>query len=234
MQDVNNYPEYGYFLRLKALYLPRDKGMHSIQDSIVFFDERKEYIQRGKSQISLSFYLAITGEVSKALNEIIQAETYLDKAHISTHMFENNKAAINLLLSHYNNDVWNSLERAELSANKAFDFLAIANNKLIWCIENHAFERCDLIVNKIHRLFKFVQDKHMHAFINYNLYLYYSERGNNEAAHMYYQKADKLKDYCHSLKCRLLHTYTDDNTDFLLTKPWHVCFLTYWCYDLID
>ena len=233
-QDMNKYPEYGYFLRLKALYLPRDKGMSSIRDSIVFFDVHKELIQRSKSQISLSFYLAITGQASRALKEITQAETCLDMVHISRHMFENNKAAINLLLTHYGNDVWDSLERAELSANKAFDFLAIANNKLVWCIENQAFDKCDLLVNKIHRLFEFVQDKHMHAFINYNLYLYYNIRGNHETAYIHYQKADELKDYCHTLKCRLLHTCTDDHTDFLLKKPWHVCFLTYWCYDLLE
>ena len=101
------------------------------------------------------------------------------------------------------------------------------------CIENHAFDKCDLLINKIHRLFEFVQDKHMHAFINYNLYLYYNARGNDETARIHYQKADELKDYCHTLKCRLLHISTDDHTDFLLTKPWHVCFLTYWCYDLL-
>lgn len=232
-QDVSNHLEYGYFLRLKALYLPRDKGMNSIQKSIEFFEVHEEYIQRSKSQISLSFYLAITGDASKALNAVTQAEAYLGAAHISRHLFENDKAAINLLLAHYGNDVWDSLERAELSANKAFDFLAIANNKLVWCIENRAFDRCDLLVNKIQRLFTFVQDKHMHAFINYNLYLYYNARGNNEAARMHYQKADELKNYCHTLKCRLLRTYTDDHTDFLLTKPWHVCFLTYWCFDLL-
>lgn len=233
-KNLDSYPEYGYFLRLKALYLPRDKGMNSIQESIAFFDTNKEYIQRSKSQIALSFYLAITGEATEALREITQAEVCLNTAHISRHMFENDKAAINLLLTHYGNDVWDSLERAELSANKAFDFLAISNNKLVWCIENRAFDRCDLLINKIHRLFEFVQDKHMHAFINYNLYLYYNIKGNNEAAHIYYQKADHLKNYCHTLKCRLLHTCTDDHTDFLLTRPWHVCFLTYWCYDLLE
>lgn len=234
VQNFNEYPEYGYFLRLKALYLPRDTGMYSIQESITFFNSRKEYIQRSKSQISLSFYLAITGNTSKALHEITQAEKYLEAAHISRHLFENDKAAINLLLSNYGNDVWNSLERAELSAHKAFDFLAIANNKLVWCIENRAFDKCDLLVNKILRLFEFVHDRHMHAFINYNLYLYFNLRGNNEKAYTYYQKADELKAYCHTLRCRLLHTHTDDHTDFLLTKPWHVCFLTYWCFDLLE
>lgn len=232
--DVSNYLEYGYFLRLKALYLPRNKGMRSIQESIKFFESHNKSIQLNKSKISLSFYLAITGDVSKALKEITQAESCLGAAHISRHLFENDKAAINLLLGHYGNDVWDSLECAELSATKAFDFLAIANNKLVWCIENLAFGRCDLLVNKIRRLFEFVNDKHMHAFINYNLYLYYAARGNNETARMHYQKAEELKDYCHTLKCRLLHTCTDDQTDFLLTKPWHVCFLTYWCYDLLD
>ena len=231
--DVSNHLEYGYFLRLKALYLPRDKGMKSIQESIKFFEGFKEYIQRSKSQISLSFYLAITGKPLEALHEVTQAETCLGAAHISRHLFENNKAAINLLLSHYGNDIWDSLERAELSANKAFDILAITNNKLVWCMENRAFDRCYLIVNKILRLFTFVQDKHMHAFINYNLYLYYNAKGNNEAAYIHYQKANELKDYCHTLKCRLLHSSTDDHTDFLLAKPWHVCFLTYWCFDLL-
>lgn len=232
--DVSNYLEYGYFLRLKALFLPRNKGMRSIQESIIFFESHNKSIQLNKSKISLSFYLAITGDVSKALSEITQAESCLGAAHISRHLFENDKAAINLLLGHYGNDVWDSLECAELSATKAFDFLAIANNKLVWCIENRAFGRCDLLVNKIQRLFKFVNDKHMHAFINYNLYLYNTMRGNNETARIHYQKAEELKDYCHTLKCRLLHTCTNDQTDFLLTKPWHVCFLTYWCYDLLD
>lgn len=232
--DVSNYLEYGYFLRLKALYLPRNEGMSSIQKSIDFFESHNISIQLYKSKISLSFYLAITGDVFKAFNEITQAEACLGAAHISRHLFENDKAAINLLLGFYGDEVWNSLECAELSATKAFDFLAIANNKLVWCLENKAFNRCDLLVNKIQRLFKYVDDKHMHAFISYNLHLYYTARGNNETALMHYQKAEELKDHCHTLKCRLLDTCTDDQTDFLLTKPWHVCFLTYWCYDLLE
>lgn len=228
-----NYPEYGYYLRLQALFLPRDKGLNVVKESVLFFSQSGNKLQASKSQITYSFYLAITGHLTDAIREITQAEAYLKEAHISRHMFENNKAAISLLLGNWGDDVWTALEHAELSASKPFDLLAIANNKLVWCIENESYERCELLINRINRLFVHVEDKHLHSFINYNLYLLYKGMGNQETAQKYYREADRLKNFCHTLKCRIDHTSTDDHTDFLLTKPWHVCFLTYWCFDLI-
>lgn len=232
-EALSAYPEYGYFLRLQALYLPRANGLKEVAKSVVFFEQSNNYIQASKSRISLSFYLAITGQVSQAYTEILKAEACLKQAHVSRHMFENNKAAICLLHGFHNDDVWNALDRAELSAIKAFDMLAITNNKLIWCLENKAFDRCDLLVNRIYRLFSVVSDKHMHAFIHYNLYLLYASMHNQENAQRHYAEAERLKLYCHTLRCRLDHILPNDNTDYLLTKPWHVCFLSYWCFDLI-
>ncbi len=230
--DFTNTLEYGYYLRLKAIFLPRNKGKVSVEESVRFFKNRNDIVQLGKSQITLSFYLAISGNIEQAYECISDAENNLHDVHISNHILENNKAAVDLLSSRHSYSVWESLEKAELSATKAFDFLSIANNKLIWCIENKDFEKCDLLVNRIERLLKYVDDKHIHSFTNYNLYLLYKVRGLRSEAEIYYKRAYELKEYCHTLKCRLLNIIPDDHTMFLLTKPWHVCFLTQWCFDL--
>ena len=100
-----------------------------------------------------------------------------------------NRAAIMLLDNDFSEEVWDLLEQSELSAVVPFDKLAILNNKLIWCIENKAFMKADLIVNQIRRLFSFEPDKHLHSFMNYNLYLFYSELGVISEAEKYYKNA---------------------------------------------
>lgn len=228
------YPEYGYYLRLQALYKPRNYGMASIKKSIDFFSNNNLSVQVGKSQLALSFYLAISGDIENARKAIKDAKNFLDNTYIARHMLETNKAAIDLLSGQYDETVWESLEHAELNASKPFHLLAIFNNKLVWCLANNYYQKCDLIITRILELLNWVPDKHMHAFISYNLFLFYNAIGNFEAAELYYKKADKLKAYCHTLECRINGTFTSDGTDFLLNKPWHVCFLSHWCFDVLD
>ena len=137
-----------------------------------------------------------------------------------------------LLDNDFSEEVWDLLDQSELSAVVPFDKLAILNNKLIWCIENRAFSKADLIVNQISRLFAFEPDKHLHSFMNYNLYLFYSELGVITEAEKFYKRADELKEYCMTLNMRMTQK-NDEKRNFLLSKRWHVCFLEYWTFDVL-
>lgn len=228
----SNYPEYGYFLRLTCLYLERETSLEKVKQSVIFFDEIDNSIQQGKSLITYATHLAITGQLKEAKKALTKSEKKLKKAKFGRHMLLVNRAAIMLLDNDFSEEVWDLLEQSELSAVVPFDKLAILNNKLIWCIENRTFTKADLIVNQISRLFTFEPDKHLHAFMNYNLYLFYSELGVITEAEKYYKKADELKEHCFTLNMRMTRK-NDGSRNFLLSRRWHVCFLEYWTFDVL-
>lgn len=227
-----NYPEYGYFLRLTCLYLERHVSIEKVKQSVDFFNEIDNPVQQGKSLITYATHLAITGQIKEAKKALVKSEKKLKKAKFGHHMLLVNRAAIRLLDDDFSEEVWDLLERSELSAIVPFDKLAILNNKLIWCIENKAFTKADLIINQINRLFAFEPDKHLHSFMNYNLYLFYSDLGVTSEADKYYKRADELKEHCSTLNMRLTQN-TDASRSFLLSKRWHVCFLEYWTFDVL-
>lgn len=230
--EYKNYPEYGYFLRLTCLYLERQISLEKVKQSVKFFNEINNFIQQGKSLITYATHLAITGKLKEAKKALAKSEKKLKKAKFGRHMLLVNRAAIMLLDNDFSEEVWDLLEQSELSAVVPFDKLAILNNKLIWCIENKAFTKADLIVNQISRLFAFEPDKHLHSFMNYNLYLFYSELGVTTEAEKFYKRADELKEYCSTLNARMARK-NNENRSFLLSKRWHVCFLEYWTFDVL-
>lgn len=227
-----NYPEYGYFLRLTCLYLERHVSIDKVKQSVDFFNEIDNPVQQGKSLITYATHLAITGQIKEAKKALVKSEKKLKKTKFGRHMLLVNRAAIRLLDDDFSEEVWDLLEQSELSAIVPFDKLAILNNKLIWCIENKAFTKADLIINQINRLFAFEPDKHLHSFMNYNLYLFYSDLGVTSEADKYYKRADELKEHCSTLNMRLTQN-TDASRSFLLSKRWHVCFLEYWTFDVL-
>lgn len=230
--NYQNCPEYGYFLRLTCLYMERYTSIEKVKQSVDFFEEIDNPIQQGKSLITYATHLAITGQIKEAKKALVKSEKKLKKAKFGRHMLLVNRAAIRLLDDDFSEEVWELLEQSELSAIVPFDKLAILNNKLIWCIENKAFTRADLIINQINRLFAYEPDKHLHSFMNYNLYLFYSDQGAISEADKYYKRAAELKEHCSTLNMRLTQS-TDANRSFLLSKRWHVCFLEYWTFDVL-
>lgn len=230
--EYKSFPEYGYFLRLTCLYLERQISLEKVKQSVKFFKEIDNSIQQGKSLITYATHLAVMGQLKEAKKALAKSEKKLKKAKFGHHMLLVNRAAIMLLDNDFSEEVWDLLDQSELSAVVPFDKLAILNNKLIWCIENRAFSKADLIVNQISRLFAFEPDKHLHSFMNYNLYLFYSELGVITEAEKFYKRADELKEYCMTLNMRMTQK-NDEKRNFLLSKRWHVCFLEYWTFDVL-
>lgn len=226
------YPEYGYFLRLSNLYLSRQISIEKVKESVDFFNSLDDCIQEGKSLISYSNHLAVIGNLKEAKKELTKAERKLRNIKFGRHMLLVNKAAIMLLDNDFSEEVWDLLDQAELSAVVPFDKLAILNNKLVWCMENKTFTKADLIVNQIKRLFTFEPDQHLHAFMNYNLFLFYTDLHITSEAEKFYKKANELKEYDITLNLRMMQK-SDDSRKFLLSKRWHVCFLEYWTYDVL-
>lgn len=230
--EYKSFPEYGYFLRLTCLYLERQISLEKVKQSVKFFKEIDNSIQQGKSLITYATHLAVMGQLKEAKKALAKSEKKLKKAKFGRHMLLVNRAAIMLLDNDFSEEVWDLLDQSELSAVVPFDKLAILNNKLIWCIENKAFTKADLIVNQISRLFAFEPDKHLHSFMNYNLYLFYSDLGVITEAEKFYKRADELKEYCLTLNMRMTQK-NDEKRNFLLSKRWHVCFLEYWTFDVL-
>lgn len=230
--QYKQYPEYGYFLRLSHLYLNRKSSINKVKESVDFFAELGNDIQEAKSLITYANHLTVIGQLYEAKKALSKAERKLKNINYGKHILLVNKVAIMLLDNDFSDSVWELLEQAELSAVVPFDKLAILNNKLIWCIENKSYSKTDLIINQINRLLQFEPDKHIHSFMNYNIYLFYSDIKVYSEAEKFYKKADELKEYCSTLNLRLTHK-TDESKKYLLNKRWHICLLEYWTFDLL-
>lgn len=222
--------EWGYFLRLCEMYLDKKKSPRFVKKSIGYFEKRGDLIQAGKSLISYSYIIASQGKLKLAARKINLAQSYLKDMRMGNHMFLVNKAAIQLLLGNYKEEVWEMLSEAEITATVPFDRLAVINNKLVWCIENDNLNRHSLLIKNAYDLLQVEPDFHIHGITYYNIY-YLLKLQNNPECEKYLIKAREMKKYCKPVQARLDNIITPE-TKFALTKPWHVCFLAYWTYDL--
>lgn len=222
--------EWGYFLRLCEMYLDRKISPRFLKKSIRHFEKYADFVQAGKSLISYSYIIASQGKLKLAAKKMDLAQVYLKDKRMGNHMFLVNKAAIQLLSGNYKEEVWEMLSEAEITATVPFDKLAIINNKLVWCIENDSLNRHSLLIRGACELLEIEPDFHIHGLIYYNIY-YLLKLQNNPECEKYLIKAREMKKYCKPVKARLDNTPTPE-TKFALTKPWHVCFLAYWTYDL--
>ena len=227
--------QFGYLMRLAEAYDTRDRAISLVMQSVEFFEKHGNEEQAAKSRVSLSFLYAITGKLDFAYQEIIKAEKVLLSNIKNLHVFSVNKACLYLLMDRFGSEIWDMLEKAELTARLLFNKIAILINKIIWCIENEEIAMGHYLEQSILRLLEFESDKHLHAIANYNLYVFNERISNPHKAQEYYHRAYELRDHCVTLKCRMENkSEAPDNTTFLLSKPWHVCFVSYMNLDYLN
>lgn len=222
------YIEYGYFLRLTCMYLPRKEGAKYIKKSINFFKRCNDYHQAGKSLISYAYAQASLKKYNKALKSIKQAQKYLKDKKMGQHMFLVNMASILLSKNIFDDFTWECLDKAEISARVPFDRLAIILNKIIWCIENESYSQVRFLINTATNLTSREPDKHIHALLYYNIYLFYKKVGNEEQERIYYNKAYEVRDWCIPMK-EIMEGGKNQRK-----HEWYNCFLEYWTYDLFE
>lgn len=226
------YDEYGYFLRITNMYMTKHQSLKYLRKSYYFFKKRGLIHQAGKSAISYGHMLSSVGKLKKGGNFINIAEKMLEDKQMGCHMIYVNKAAIMLHNGIYNKEVWDYLDMAEMSTRVTFDKIAVQINKLVWHFGNNDFNNCTIIINQINYLCPQEPDKNVVAMAYYNLYLYYSYIQDEKNSKKYKQLAEKYKHWSQSVEYRLTNQSNRD-LKFILNKPWAICFLEYWTYDLL-
>lgn len=231
-RSYRNYDEYGYFLRLTCMYLPRKKALKFIKRSYRFFVKRENFQQAGKSLITCSHFTSSLGSPQKALSYILQAENLLLNKQMGQHMFLVNKAVISMHMSMYDESVWDYLDIAEMSARVSYDKIAVQICKLVWMIENNRCNNCEPILQKILEYTDIEPDKSIVSAAYYDVYYYYSITNKEDLANKYKRKAQELEEWCPIVKAKF-HNYTDPEYAFVLNKKWVLFYLEYWTYDLL-
>nr|WP_288860896.1 hypothetical protein [uncultured Faecalicatena sp.] len=231
-RSYRKYNEYGYFLRLTCMYLPRKKALRLIKKSYRFFTKRAELQQAGKSLITYSHFVSSLGNPNKALSYILQAEGLLINKQMRQHMFLVNKAVISMHMGIFDDSIWNFLDIAEMSARVSYDKLAIQICKLVWLIENDNCNNCEPILQKILEYTDLEPDKAIVSAAYYDVYYYYSLNGQKEIADKYKMQAQELEEWCPIVKAKF-HNYIDKEYAFVLNKKWVLFYLEYWTYDLL-
>lgn len=230
-----SHSAYGFFLRLAEVYMGKEICASRIEQSVTHFNSIGNTLQSAKSNISLSYIYAINGKPKDALKALFMAEQVLGFEKSISHIFKVNRSCINMLEGNIDYSVWNLLDSAELVTENDFSRLAIINNKIICCIEGINVQQRSFLEHKALELLRRVPDKHMHAILNYNLYLLYKNIDYSKSQ-SYFKLAEDNHKYCETLSIRLGKNQKNRSniSDYLLTKPWHVCFLSCWEFDFIQ
>ena len=229
-KQMNKY-DYAMFMRLTNVYLPDNKALFYARKSIYIFHKLGNYAQESKSMITYAKLLSGLGHNHKALSSILKAEQLLKNRYMGRHMIYNNQAAFLLMQGKTDDYILHLLNQAECSAIVPYDKLGIIVNKLVWCYQNKKYDILDLLISKATDLIPQEPDEHVHVLIYYNLYLVYSQMNNHSAAENYYRLAFNNSDKCKFVKARLDSVKTPE-MKYRLKFPWHVCYLSFWTYDL--
>lgn len=230
---LRNCSEYAYHQRLMNIYLPNSSALKYAYRSAKWFESHDDYYQAGKSYITYSKLLASVGKYTKAIKYCECAQKLLAGRTEVSHFIYSNLAAFKLLRGETGADIWQLLSQAELSATVPYSKLAIIVNKLAWCYENKDFNKLDLLKNNAKKLLTVEPDKHIHALYYYNMFLISAAENNIPQSEFYYQKASALQNECRFIAARISRVgkYKQE-IRCRLKKPWHVCFLSFWTYDL--
>ena len=135
LNNMRERTEYAYYMRLMNIYLPNSRALKYAKWSAEWFQRHGDNYQAGKSYITYSKLLASIGNYKKAIKYSEIAQHLLDGHMETSHFLLSNLAAYKLLNGEPQDDIWELLNQAELSASVPYSRLAIIVNKLAWCYE---------------------------------------------------------------------------------------------------
>lgn len=233
MSGFKHKPEYAIYLRLTNIYKVPSYAVKDAKKSIDLFHKQDDYIQEGKSYITYSKLLSSLGKHKKAIKMIKRAKQLLEESNEGLSNIYNNLAGYLLLSGEYGLEVWNYLDIAEIYSVSTYDKLSIIQNKLAWCYENNSFVRLDLLENKALELIELEPSQSLQCTALYNLYVTMEKAGLKEKANKYYLRVLSLKDKCSYVRARI-DGITRKNRYIKprIKKPYHVCYLSFWVFDL--
>lgn len=233
MHDFKSQPEYAIYLRLTNIYKKPSCAVHDAKKSIRLFHERGDKKQEGKSYITYSKLLSSLGNHKKAIAMIKRAEELLAEYNEGMSCIYNNLAGYLLMLGKHGQEVWDYLDIAEIYSVSTYDKLSVTLNKLAWCYENNSFIQLDFLENRALELIKMEPTRLIHCTTFYNLYIAMKKAGMKDKADKYYSYAMELKEHCSFIKARI-DGLTRKNRYLKprLRRPYHICYLSFWLYDL--
>jgi len=225
--------EYSFYLRLTNIYTKPSQALKNAKKSIKLFQRKGDNIQAGKSYITYSKLLSSLGKHKKAIDNIKQAKRLLENSNQGISCIYNNWAGYMLLLGEFDCTVWDYLNIADQHSVSTYDKLSVIINKLAWCYENNAFVRLDFLKNQALDLINKEPSKLMHCTAYYNLSITYRKAGMIAQADMYYQQAVNLKEECSCIKARIDGvTFKTRHLIPRIKKPYHICYLSFWLFDM--
>ena len=233
MPGLKKIPEYAIFLRLTNIYMSPQKAVKNAKKSIKLFAAWGNQEQEGKSYITYSKLLSSIGKHKQAMKTIKQAEILLIQKNVGFACIYNNLAGYLLLSNEHGPEVWNYLDIAETYSVSTYDKLSTVLNKLAWCFENNIYLRLDLLENKALELIDIEPNQFIHCTTYYNLYVVMQAAKKEKKAKEYYEKAVALKEHCSFIKARIDGiTWKERHLKPRIQTPYHICYLSFWVFDL--
>lgn len=231
--NLKKTPEYAIYLRLSNIYMPPQKALKNALKSIKIFSKLNDSEQEGKSWVTYSKLLSSIGKQEKAIIAIKKAEQLLKSCSIQFPCIYNNLAGYLLLSDDCSPAIWTYLDISEKCSVSTYDKLSSVLNKLAWCYENKAYEHLDVLEDKALELISKEPNKLIHCTTYYNLQLIMKDAGFAEKGAYYFQLADNLKHECPYVKARIDGLSAKNKyIKHRIKKPYHICYLSFWVFDL--
>ena len=234
IQEIPDYTmkaEYGIFLRLSEIYMPRHEALPYVKRSVEYYVNHSDILMEARSRLTYSFLLAVTNDIGTAEKELNICKQLVSENHYWEGILALDEASLKLLQKKHGKDTAYLLKKAKLSIYSSFDLLLTLTMDLINEYEITHSKVSSLLVKQITQLLINEADKHLICLVAYDLYLYFNKIGDIENSQHYYKMAQEYSVHNVTVSMKLkgernIHTPNVFNVD------WAIGFTFFWSVDI--
>jgi len=181
IREYRTLPEYGFYLRNAEIVLPVADSIPLLEESVALFERLRHDSAEAQSRIALGMELTRLGRLDEAKMQIDRAESLLAERRLDWHIIYNNRAVLTLYRGGADLETLDELLRkAYLTANIAFDRVAIDNNRLAAhaMVGDHAF--CLSLIESLEQKARDMAEEVLLCITLYNISVYHGIRGDTD------------------------------------------------------
>jgi hypothetical protein len=170
--------EYGFYLRNAEIVLPVAASIPLLEESVAWFARIGNGSAEAQSRIALGMELIRLGELNDAEAQLDRAEALLAERRLDWHIIYNNRAVLTMYRGEADLEVVDELLRkAYLTANIAFDRVAIDNNRLAAHAMAGDYAFCATLIESLEQAAREMAEEVLLCITLYNISVYHGRRG---------------------------------------------------------
>ena len=174
-------PEYGFYLRNAEIVLPVAESIPLLEESVARFESLGNDSAEAQSRIALGMELIRLGRLDQAEMQLDRAEALLAERRLDWHIIYNNRAVLMMYRGKVDfQAVDELLRKAYLTANIAFDRVAIDNNRLAAHAMAGDDTFCLSLIESLEGTARDMAEEVLLCVTLYNISVYHGRRGDTD------------------------------------------------------